>query len=73
VILLEKHNKLFFKRSLRVMLLLVQDVLAHRILAGFAHAKSTIASLPSEAFDLRPSLVNPTLRIGLNQAGDIRN
>jgi hypothetical protein len=65
VVLLEKHNKLFLERSPSVMLLLVQDVLAHRILAGLAHAKSSVAGLPSEALSLRPSLVNPARRIGL--------
>ena len=66
VVLLEKHNKLLLERSLGVMLLLVQDVLAHRILAGLAHAKSSVAALPSEALDLRPSLVQPPRRIRLD-------
>lgn len=71
MVLLQERTELFSERSLGVMLLLVQDVIAHRILAGLAHAESSVAGLPSEAPSLRPSLMNPSRGIGLDQAREI--
>src|ERR1700690_907294 len=55
------------------MLLLTQDVRPDRILPGLTHAKSSVARLPRECSVLRPSLMHPTRRVGLDQAGEVRH
>src|SRR5208283_2449862 len=55
------------------MLLLFLNIHPNRVDAGFAHTESTVTGLPREALELRPSLVNPSRRIGLDQASDVRH
>ena len=69
---LEKSDEFFLKRSFSMMFFLVGDIFLNLNQIGVTHTERTVADLPSERFLSWKVFVDPTSRVRLQLAHQIR-